>query len=78
MLRVAWRFVCMQAREKGIDTPSSRQQKQQQSEGLGRVGPLRFRNNTKKAREASSNAAAPAAEEGKEREDSSSAAAGKH
>jgi hypothetical protein len=66
----------MQAREKGVDTPSSRQQKQQRSEGLGRVGPLRFRNNTKKAREASSNAAA-AGEGEKERENSSNAAAGK-
>jgi hypothetical protein len=67
----------MQAREKGIDTPSSRlqqQQRQQQSEGLGRVGPLRFRNSTKKAREASS---AAAAAEGDKAQDDSSAAAGK-
>ncbi|KAF6258936.1 hypothetical protein COO60DRAFT_1068198 [Scenedesmus sp. NREL 46B-D3] len=75
----------LQAREKGADTPSSRQQRQQQQqgEGLGRVGPLRFRNNTKKAlaREVSP---AAAATEGDKQDDpssssssSSSAAAGK-
>ncbi|WIA30428.1 hypothetical protein OEZ86_000512 [Tetradesmus obliquus] len=36
----------IKAREKGVDTPSSRQQRQQQQQqpGLGKVGPLRFRN----------------------------------
>jgi hypothetical protein len=68
----------MQAREKGVDTPSSRQrqqQQQQQSEGLGRMGPLRFRNNRKKAPEVPPAAAAEAATGTKQEGDR--AAAGK-
>jgi hypothetical protein len=56
--------VGMQAREKGVDTQSSRQQRQQQREGLGRVGPLRFRNSKKALAEEVSPAAA--ADDGKE------------
>ncbi|WIA10372.1 hypothetical protein OEZ85_010564 [Tetradesmus obliquus] len=69
----------IKAREKGVDTPSSRQQRQQQQPGLGKVGPLRFRNS--KQALAKDVSAAAAADGGREQpadgSSSSSAAAGK-